>query len=320
MVFRRVSSLCPTKTIVFNRDPLCLRKNASVCSKKAQIVEVDVSGGADFPLLGAGLDLEFQFAESQGAALFLPTGADRFDYRTFITVREYIKKNAVSWYQFVNELDLGAYNGCLYLITGYDRTSCYPNLAFSGSSFQSSLTFKFSSALMPTGNVGLSLSCSSVPSDHRWLGESPSTHTLNNLSPFIRGFKIMVKPSLLSSLKLSICIWDLVRDELLSKTRQACLFPNERFTPPGSSHSDSSGSNPPSEPPTSSSSDSSVRSEQHWEPSESSITGDSDSTSPSSGSSSGSEFDSDVPIYQLYLPSDIINAYTLEKVKANDFV
>ncbi|KAF5347511.1 hypothetical protein D9758_014534 [Tetrapyrgos nigripes] len=301
----------------FSSRSLYHRKNASVCSKKARAVVLGTSGETVSTLFGPGLDLQFQFAQSEGAALFLPAGADRINYSAFATMREYITKNAVSWYQFVNELDLGAYNGCLYLITGYDRTSCYHNLAFSGSSFQSSLTFKFSSALMPTGNVGLSLSYSSVPSDHCWLGASQPTHTLNNLSPFIRGFKIMVKPSLLSSLKLSIRTWDPATAELLSKTRQACLFPNERFTPPGSSHSDSFGFDPPSEAPTPSSSDPSVRSEPLRElpptASDSSINGDSDSTSRSSGSGSGSEFDSDVPIYQLYHPSDIINAYTLEK-------
>ncbi|KAF5342915.1 hypothetical protein D9758_015396 [Tetrapyrgos nigripes] len=273
---------------VSSRD-LYYPSNTWVCSKKARSTVLDADGGAVSTLFGPGLGIQFQFSQSQGAALFLPAGARRIDYTAPSTLQAYIEKNAVSWYQFVNDLDLGAYNGSLYLVTGYDRTSCYQNLAFSGSSFQSSLSFKFSSALLPTGNVGVSLCHSSLPSDQRWSGSSGPEHTLNNLSPFIRGFKVMIRPSLIPSLKLLVSVSDLATSETLSRRRQGLpSLPPDEFAAPSRDLEFALATTP-------------------------SVARDSDLSSYLWSFESDSETESDTPILQTYHPSEVVNAYILDK-------
>ena len=83
---------------------------------------------------GPGLGASFRFFRSQGAALLLHEGAHRVDYRGLPDIRNYATRNAESWYHFLtDQVRMDAYNGSLYLVTGYDRASCYENLSFASS-------------------------------------------------------------------------------------------------------------------------------------------------------------------------------------------
>jgi len=145
--------------------------------------------------VGPGIGVELQFSRSQGAALMLPEGALRVDYRGLPDMRDYAARNAESWYQFLTEqVRMDAHNGSLYLVTGHDKTNCYENIAFSNSSKECSICLRFSSPLLANGDFGrLKLSYSSSDAHMPSMQASHPQHTLKNLSVFIRGFKIMIR-------------------------------------------------------------------------------------------------------------------------------
>ncbi|THU95228.1 hypothetical protein K435DRAFT_756043 [Dendrothele bispora CBS 962.96] len=199
------------RNLLFSTKAMYHPPNTRVCSEKAHEVKLDADGTA-FALgaSGPGLGVEIQFSRSHGSILSLPEGARRVDYRRLPSIRDYAAKNAESWYRFLtDEVGMDAYNGSLYVITGYDRASCYENLSFQSSSKAASLSARFS--FLPIGDIGkLGLSYSSVSSSEHRVGASSPDHTLNNLSPFIRGFKIMLRTGL-TKLKTPIKIVDITR-------------------------------------------------------------------------------------------------------------
>ncbi|THU89836.1 hypothetical protein K435DRAFT_677021, partial [Dendrothele bispora CBS 962.96] len=103
--------------------------NTWVCSEEAREANINADGtvlasGA----FGPGVGVEIQISHSEGSILSLPEGADRVDYLRLRSIRKYAAKNAESWYRFLtDELEMDAYNGSLYVITGYDRARCYEN-------------------------------------------------------------------------------------------------------------------------------------------------------------------------------------------------
>jgi hypothetical protein len=256
-----------------------------------------------------------QFSRSQGAVLLLPNGARRVDYDGLPDIREYAKRNAESWYRYLNDqVRIDAHNGSLYVITGFDRTDCYENVAFQSTSKVSSFSLKFSSPLLANGDFGrLSLSYSSVPEHEHWRGASSPGHMLDNLSPFIRGFKIMIRQGFRR--KSSVKLMDLTKAD-----PKALIYRGPVPSPSGSSVSDCSSFRSPPSSSTSSSSGSSTSSSQHSgsqisspgsvelspTTSYSSLAGDNDSFSDSlspRGSSifdSDSESDSELPTFQVY--------------------
>ncbi|THU78354.1 hypothetical protein K435DRAFT_59286 [Dendrothele bispora CBS 962.96] len=179
----------------------CHPPNTRLCSKEA--CEVNINADGTVPALGVfgpAVGIEIQFSRSHGSILSLPEGADRVDYLGTLPIRDCATKNAESWYRFLTDkLGMDTYNGSLYVITGYDRARCYENLSFKTSSKAASLSARFS--FLPTGDIGkLGFSYSSVSSSER-RGAASLNHTLNNLSPFIRGFKIMLRTGLNAKLK-----------------------------------------------------------------------------------------------------------------------
>ncbi|KAK7451048.1 hypothetical protein VKT23_012723 [Stygiomarasmius scandens] len=174
--------------------------NTWLCSKNNQELKLDAQGTALAPgmPLWPGFGVQFQFFRSEGAILLLTEGARRVDYRGLPDIRDYAMKHAESWYRYLtDQVRMDAYNGSLYVITGYDRTCCYENLSFQSSSQETSISFRFASPLLPNGDFGrLGFSCSSISDQELRRGASSPEHHLHNLSPFIRGFKIMLRQGL----------------------------------------------------------------------------------------------------------------------------
>ncbi|KAF5360062.1 hypothetical protein D9758_007544 [Tetrapyrgos nigripes] len=311
--------------------------NARICSKHTREVKIDAEGTVLTPGMpfGPGIGLEMQFSRSQGAVLLLPAGARRVDYDGLPDIREYAKKHAASWYRYLNDqVRIDAHNGSLYLITGFDRTNCYENVAFQSSSKASSFSLRFSSPLLANGDFGrLSLSYSSLPEHEHWRGTSSPGHMLDNLSPFIRGFKIMIKQDF--RYRPSAKLMDLTKTDPKALIYRGPV-PNLAGGSPSSSSL--SGSDPSHSPAPSSASfssgSSSTRSSRHrasqhpsphavqWSPatSYSSLAEDidsvrSDSLSPRGSSILGSDLESEsgLPVFQLHHPGDIINEYILDK-------
>jgi len=121
---------------------------------------------------------------------------------------------------------MDAYNGSLYLITGYDRTNCYENISFSSSDSSAALiSFRFS---WPFGDVArLGFSHSSLHDHEYKKGSSRAGHTLHNLTTFIRGFKIMLREDLVPGLREKVKVVninklkDLKKGSLLSPTNSS---------------------------------------------------------------------------------------------------
>ncbi|KAF5372143.1 hypothetical protein D9758_005111 [Tetrapyrgos nigripes] len=314
-------------------------ENARVSSKYTQEIKLGADGTVLAPGIPVtpGIGLEYQSSREQGAVLILPKGACRVDYRGLRHIRDYATRNAESWYRYLNDqVGMDADNGSLYVITGFDRTSCYENLSFNSSSINTSISFKFSCPLLPNGDFGsLSLSYSSLPEHEHWKRSSNPDHTLHNLSPFIRGFKIMIRRNF--RYKPTIKILDLVKADpkaLLYKGSIPSLSSSGSASLSSSSNSLTVRS--PAPPSTSSTSGSSTRSSRHSDSqsssqspraldlspitSYSSLAGDTDSARSGSLSPRGSSiFDSDsdsesgMPGSQLHHPSDVINEYVLYK-------
>ncbi|THU81872.1 hypothetical protein K435DRAFT_692690, partial [Dendrothele bispora CBS 962.96] len=119
--------------------------NTRVCSEKAHEMRLNADGTVLAGAFGPGVGVEIQFSHSEGSVLSLPEGADQVDYLKTRPIRDYAAKNAESWYRFLtDELGMDAYNGSLYVITGYDRARCYENLSFKTSSKAASLSARFS--------------------------------------------------------------------------------------------------------------------------------------------------------------------------------
>ncbi|THU78352.1 hypothetical protein K435DRAFT_595579, partial [Dendrothele bispora CBS 962.96] len=117
------------QNLLFSDKGMCHPPNTRICSEKAYEVKLNADGTAlALGAFGPGLGVEIQFERSHGSILSLREGACQVDYRGLPDIREYAAKYAESWYKFLtDDVRLDAYNGCLYVITGYDRASCYEN-------------------------------------------------------------------------------------------------------------------------------------------------------------------------------------------------
>ncbi|THU93611.1 hypothetical protein K435DRAFT_725281 [Dendrothele bispora CBS 962.96] len=280
--------------------------NTRVCSEKAHEVKLNADGTAlALGAFGPGLGVEIQFSHSHGSILSLPEGAHRVDYRRLPSVRDYAAKNAESWYRFLtDEVGMDAYNGSLYVITGYDRASRYENLSFQSSSKTASLSARVS--FLPIGgDIGkLGLSYGSVSSSEHRVGASSLNHTLNNLSPFIRGFKIMLQTGL-TKLKAPIKIVDIAKADSKDVLFQGSL----------PSRPKSSRQTPTSSPSSSENGSSSGTSQLSLFTELKSITSLDSSDSASSFSERGSSIldsDSEGSVNWPYHPLDVINEHILK--------
>ncbi|KAF5372189.1 hypothetical protein D9758_005120 [Tetrapyrgos nigripes] len=281
--------------------------NARIYSKHTREVILGAEGTVLAPGMpfGPGIGVEVQFSRSQGAVLLLPAGARRIDYDGLPDMREYATRKAESWYRFLqDQVRMDANNGSLYLITGFDRTNCYENVAFQSSSKASSFSFRFSCPVLADSDLArLSLSYSSLPEHEHWKGASSQGHTLDNLS--------------------AVKLMDLTKADpkALMYRGPAPNFPSgstTSLTPSGS------GSSPVPSSASSSFGSTTSRSQNSTFQSSSPEVGElspatsctslegsdsfSDSLSPRGSSvfDSDSEFDSGVPSFQLCHPSDIV--------------
>ncbi|THU89838.1 hypothetical protein K435DRAFT_677038, partial [Dendrothele bispora CBS 962.96] len=117
------------QNLLFSDEDPTHPPNTWIYSEKAYEVKLNADGQAlALGAFGPGLGVEIQFERSHGSILSLPEGAHQVDYDGLPDIREYVTKHAESWYRFLtDEVRMDAYNGCLYVITGYDRASCYEN-------------------------------------------------------------------------------------------------------------------------------------------------------------------------------------------------
>ncbi|KAJ7599939.1 hypothetical protein C8J56DRAFT_3537 [Mycena floridula] len=154
--------------------------------------ELGAGGGANMsPITGAGAGFELQSTNSQGAILALPSGGNRVDLRALDQLRTYAAKNAASWYKYATEtLGLDLTNGSLYLVTGCDTCRSWELASFDNPQRRYSVSFKFTASLAAEGR--LSLSHSSV--HQRSIPIRRFTSSIENQTPFIRGFKIALRP------------------------------------------------------------------------------------------------------------------------------
>ncbi|KAF8902759.1 hypothetical protein CPB84DRAFT_1678554 [Gymnopilus junonius] len=68
------------------------------------------------------LDISFTSTEPEGGILILPAGASREDLVSTDRFHEYVRKNGPHWYQYINHYSYTTHpNGCLFLVTGYDK-------------------------------------------------------------------------------------------------------------------------------------------------------------------------------------------------------
>ncbi|KAK7445097.1 SCF ubiquitin ligase complex subunit cdc4 [Stygiomarasmius scandens] len=134
--------------------------------------------------------VELKFEDKEGALLLLPEGATRIDVETILPFRQYAHQNCEEWYRFAEARGIEVENGSLYFVTGFDKTTCWENAAFSNPTRAASVSLKLTSGIGPGGRLQLSQSSNIVTPIAR--GRSPSQCEMNQ-SVFIRGFKITLR-------------------------------------------------------------------------------------------------------------------------------
>ncbi|THV04059.1 hypothetical protein K435DRAFT_650068, partial [Dendrothele bispora CBS 962.96] len=105
-------------------------KGETIHSKETEVQEI---GGyfnvraSDLPTVtDTNIGFQLHSTHSEGAALLLPQGASRTDYMMDNSLRDFAIKNAQTWYRYIHEQGYSyAWNGSLYIITGFFKTACY---------------------------------------------------------------------------------------------------------------------------------------------------------------------------------------------------
>ncbi|ESK87053.1 tkl tkl-ccin protein kinase [Moniliophthora roreri MCA 2997] len=173
--------------------PSRFRPGVPVCSRTAQQRELGIEASASVPgsTLGAGAGIEVSFNKDSGAVLMPPNGASRINCSHRAAFREYARRHASDWYQFVNgTLGREAENGSLYLVTGFDKSNAWETALFDSSCSSRSCSLIFNSGGVGDGRIRLSQSSihqSSVRS------RCSSDDSRGNQALFIRGFRISVR-------------------------------------------------------------------------------------------------------------------------------
>lgn len=149
---------------------------------------------------GVEAGVAFRSSAAEGAILFLPSGATRYDAGDLPAFRNYIHRHAVSWHDFYRGRVLDNENSqenSLYLITGFIKCKTWWLASFSENSEGRDLHLQLS-APISSANVTISSNSTNyhgvmsrvwseknVPEN---VGDLPSNH-----SPFISGYKIHVR-------------------------------------------------------------------------------------------------------------------------------
>ncbi|KAL0572719.1 SCF ubiquitin ligase complex subunit cdc4 [Marasmius crinis-equi] len=172
------------------------RHNMLLCSRNANQWDISVGASVAVPGMASGVGggIGIKFTDEKGAVLMLPHGGSRVDSLNLATFRQYAKKHAESWYQFVNDVHgREAQNGAVYFITGLDKADRWENAVVNDTSREQSCELKFMPGIGVEGSLRLSHSSvlqSSVSS------RCSSGGTTKNQSVFIRGFRVSVRQRL----------------------------------------------------------------------------------------------------------------------------
>ncbi|THU95753.1 hypothetical protein K435DRAFT_665654, partial [Dendrothele bispora CBS 962.96] len=112
-----------------NFEPLKLDDEAGYSTRKNQIPKEGCihSRGSVFNVWARYvLGYELHSRHSEGAALLLPQGASRTDYRKTSSLHAFAAAHAESWYRYFLEQGYSdIQNGSLYIISGFLKTACY---------------------------------------------------------------------------------------------------------------------------------------------------------------------------------------------------
>lgn len=99
----------------------------------------------------------FTSSMSEGAVLILPSGASREDLVYPQRLYDYVKLNAMKWYQLCNKVDdekgtraHNVPNGTLHLVTGVDRAASWATATFPYRRMDGPLSFQYSEDSDPT--------------------------------------------------------------------------------------------------------------------------------------------------------------------------
>ncbi|KAL0576014.1 hypothetical protein V5O48_005959 [Marasmius crinis-equi] len=249
---------------------------------------------------GAGARISVNFSKNRGAGVWPPHGANSVDCQSVAKFREYAEKHSISWYKFMNEtLAMNIQNGEIYFITGFDKTDCWENAVFSGTSKEQMCELFVTTGGLAIGEARFGLSNSS---SRRFFNTrcSPPGNSTQNQALFIRGFRIAIshkfkglfgRPSV-EAIDTNLSSW---RDAL-GKRDGSIPFGRERS-------SSSSWSGSPSHGSSEATSDSLSSDMQ-------AVTESSSVTSYESDDTDASAEDDIIPI--IYHPSAVINAFLLE--------
>ncbi|ESK85012.1 hypothetical protein Moror_15750 [Moniliophthora roreri MCA 2997] len=224
------------------RAPKRFRPGIPICSRRAKQRQVNIEASAIVPgsALGVGGGIEISFNKDSGAVLMPPNGARRVDCSHRASFREYARKNAHDWYQFVNgTLGREAENGSLYLVTGFDKSDAWETVLFNSSYSSQSCSFIFSTGGVVDGQMKLaqsSLLQSSVVS------RCSASDADENQALFIRGFRITLRQGPFARLRGGVKV-----TSTIDSSGSGIFDPSGRFSYSGrqrtASNSGSTGSN-----------------------------------------------------------------------------
>ncbi|KAL0567363.1 hypothetical protein V5O48_014629 [Marasmius crinis-equi] len=253
-----------------------------------------------FPGAGAGAGISVNFSKDKGAVIWPPHGVNSIDCQSKSKFDEYAKKHSISWYKFINRtLAMGVRNGGVYFVTGFDKTDCWENAVFSGTSRERMCELFVTTGGLASGEARFRLSDSS---SHHFFNSrcSPLGNSTQNQALFIRGYRIAMSHNLFEGLfgRLSVEVIDM--DEA---SWRAALGKRDGSIPFSRETSSSSGPGSPSHGSSEASSDSLSSDMQ-------ALTESSSMTSYESDDTDASAEDDIIPI--LYHPSAVINAFLLE--------
>ncbi|KAH9484556.1 hypothetical protein JR316_0004038 [Psilocybe cubensis] len=102
--------LDPSEVVV---NPAHFPSDTALCSEGTTVSVVSTS-----PLI-----LDFTVTARESGILVLPEGASREDLASTTRIKEYVRQNALQWYQYLNAESTATPfpNGSLYVITGHDK-------------------------------------------------------------------------------------------------------------------------------------------------------------------------------------------------------
>ncbi|EIN11258.1 hypothetical protein PUNSTDRAFT_131428 [Punctularia strigosozonata HHB-11173 SS5] len=115
-------------------DPMVLHTR----SVKNVQVDIDSSNASLIPF-GAGF--RFECCNDLGAVLVLKQKAMRQNLRDSRVVRQYIRDNVDSWYEFANDLGFRVSEGDIFMVRGCDKTSEWAVAAFAERSADAGISF-----------------------------------------------------------------------------------------------------------------------------------------------------------------------------------